>query len=410
MPDMKLSRVELVALLAMLVATVAFSIDSMLPAMPEIAQELSPDNIANAQLILSAFIIGMGAGTLFTGPISDMFGRKPVIVGCTAIYIAGAFVAWQAPTLEMLILGRFLQGLGASGPRVVSLAVLRDLYSGRDMARLLSFVMMVFTVVPALSPLVGSGIIALTGWRGIFLAFVLFALVSSAWLMLRLPETLPEARRRRFSFTALKAAAVEMTGIPMVRLSVTAQVLTFAMMFSSISMIQPIFDQTFDRAESFPWFFFGIGIFCSTSSMVNAALVMKLGMRKIISVTQYIALTATTVMLALELSGGTGSAHFWFYLTWQTLIYFQMGLVFGNLNALAMEPLGHIAGLAASVMSAISTILGGIIATVVAQFYDGTPLALVAACWVLCILAVLVMRKVRTLERVKDADAARAQR
>ena len=410
MPDMKLSRVELVALLAMLVATVAFSIDSMLPAMPEIAQELSPDNIANAQLILSAFIIGMGAGTLFTGPISDMFGRKPVIVGCTAIYIAGAFVAWQAPTLEMLILGRFLQGLGASGPRVVSLAVLRDLYSGRDMARLLSFVMMVFTVVPALSPLVGSGIISLTGWRGIFLAFVLFALVSSAWLMLRLPETLPEARRRRFSFTALKAAAVEMTGIPMVRLSVTAQVLTFAMMFSSISMIQPIFDQTFDRAESFPWFFFGIGIFCSTSSMVNAALVMKLGMRKIISVTQYIALTATTVMLAIELAGGAGTAHFWFYLAWQTLIYFQMGLVFGNLNALAMEPLGHIAGLAASVMSAISTILGGIIATVVAQFYDGTPLALVAACWVLCILAVLVMRKVRTLERVKDADAARAQR
>ncbi|MCA0920755.1 multidrug effflux MFS transporter [Pseudooceanicola nanhaiensis] len=409
MPDMKLSRVELVALLAMLVATVAFSIDSMLPAMPEIAAELAPDNIANAQLILSAFIIGMGAGTLFTGPISDMFGRKPVIIGCTAIYIAGAFVAWQAPTLEMLILGRFLQGLGASGPRVVSLAVLRDLYSGRDMARLLSFVMMVFTVVPALSPLVGSGIIALTGWRGIFLAFVLFALVSSAWLMLRLPETLPEARRRSFSFSALKSAAVEMTGIPMVRLSVMAQVLTFAMMFSSISMIQPIFDQTFDRADSFPWFFFGIGLFCSTSSMVNAALVMKLGMRKIISVTQYIALTATTVMLAVELAGGAGAAHFWFYLAWQTLIYFQMGLVFGNLNALAMEPLGHIAGLAASVMSAISTILGGIIATVVAQFYDGTPLALVVACWALCILAVLVMRKVRTLERVKDADAARAQ-
>ena len=187
----RLGRVEFVAMMAMLVATVAFSIDSMLPALPQIGENLTPDAPNRAQLVVTSFIFGLGLGTLLTGPLSDSFGRKPVLLTGAGVYMAGAALAWAAPTLELMIAARIVQGLGAAAARIVAMAIVRDLYSGRDMARLMSFVMMVFTLVPAVSPLAGSGVIALAGWRAIFLTFILFALASSLWLSLRLDEPLP---------------------------------------------------------------------------------------------------------------------------------------------------------------------------------------------------------------------------
>ena len=143
-----MSRVEFVALIAMLFATIAFSIDAMLPALPEIGREMTPDNINRAQLILTSFVLGLGVGTFFTGPLSDSFGRKPVILAGSAVYILGAALAWAAPSLELVVAARVLQGLGAAGPRVVAIAIVRDLYAGRGMARIMSFAMMVFTLVP----------------------------------------------------------------------------------------------------------------------------------------------------------------------------------------------------------------------------------------------------------------------
>ena len=185
----RLSQPEFIALIAMLFATIAFSIDAMLPALPQIAAELTPADPNRAQLILTSFVLGMGLGTFLAGPISDALGRKPVIVLGAGLYMVGALLAWAAPTLETVLAARLLQGLGAAGPRVVSLAMVRDLYSGRHMARIMSFAMMIFTLVPALAPLAGQGIIALTGWRGIFLAFLVFAVVATSWLSLRQPET-----------------------------------------------------------------------------------------------------------------------------------------------------------------------------------------------------------------------------
>lgn len=189
------SRAEFIALIAMLFAIIAFSIDAMLPALPRIGAELSPEAPNRAQLIVIAFVLGMGAATLFAGPMSDALGRKPMIIGGTALYILGAALAWAAPSLEWLLLARVLQGVGAAGPRVVGMAIVRDLYGGREMARILSFVMMVFMLVPAIAPLVGSWIIAAAGWRAMFGAFVIFAGIATLWLALRLPESLPPAAR-----------------------------------------------------------------------------------------------------------------------------------------------------------------------------------------------------------------------
>ena len=182
-----ISRAELVALLAMLAATIAFSIDAMLPVLPDIAGALTPDDPNRAQLVIAAFVLGMGVGTLLAGPLSDAYGRHAVAVGGALVYTGAALYCVVAPSIEALLAARLAQGLGAAGPRVVALAITRDLFSGRQMARIVSFVMTVFALVPVIAPTMGAAIAWAFGWRAIFLSFAVFSVVSVAWLLLRQP-------------------------------------------------------------------------------------------------------------------------------------------------------------------------------------------------------------------------------
>ena len=400
----RVSQSEFVAMMAMMVATVAFSIDSMLPAMPVIAAELSPQAPNYAQLVLSAFIVGMGVGTLFTGPLSDTFGRKTVINLGAALYVLGATLAWAAPSIELMVAARVMQGIGAAGPRVVSIAIVRDLYAGREMARIVSFIMIVFAIVPALAPLLGSGVIAIGGWRSIFLSFILFATIATGWLNFRLAEPLPVDQRRPFRLAALWAATRHMMTLPMVRHSIFVQTLVFTLLCSAISLIQPTFDLIFERGDQFAIFFFAVGAFCASSSLVNAIFVMRYGMRAIISLAIAITLGLTAIMLVLSLIGLNAKVYFWVYVVWQGVIFYQMGLTIGNLNALAMEPLGHIAGLAASVMGAISTISAGILATLIAQLFNQTTLPQIVGSLIALTLAVPSLIRMRRLDRPAETS------
>ncbi|KAA2316925.1 MFS transporter [Pseudooceanicola sediminis] len=399
----RLHPVEFVALMAMMMATVAFSIDSMLPALSDIAAELTPDNANNAQLVLSAFMIGMGVGTLFSGPLSDSFGRKTVILFCAAIYILGAVLAWRAPSLELLIMARMLQGLGAAGPRVIAIAIIRDLYAGREMAKLVSFVMMVFTIFPALAPLLGAMIVEYgNGWRSLFLVFFAFSAISSLWLATRLDEPLPVERRVPFNPKKLLIALKQMLTIPMVRLTLLVQVMVVSMMFTTISLIEPAFSVVFDRGAEFPYWFFALGAMAATSSMVNAIFVVRFGMRKIITLAVGGFLLISLITMAMYFFGPGGTPQFIVYMIWMAALYYQIGLTLGNLNALAMEPLGHIAGLAASVMGAISTVVGAVVSTLVAQTFNGTIFPQLLACTIFALIALPVMLRVGKLERVRD--------
>lgn len=396
-----ISRFEFVALMAMMVATVAFSIDSMLPALPRIGEELVPGNPNSAQLILSGFIIGLGGGTLFAGPLSDAFGRRRVIFWGAALYIFGAAMAWAAPSIELMVAARLVQGIGGAAPRIVSLAIIRDFHAGREMARLLSFVMVVFTVFPAMAPFIGAGIISVAGWRAIFAAYILFAAISVIWMAIRLPEPLPEEARRPFRPKAFVEATREMAAIPMVRLSIIAQSLVFGTLFTSISLIQPVFEQAFGRGDSFPLWFFVIGVVCATSSMVNARFVMKYGMRAIVTATLSVSAVLAVLMVLVRLSGIAGDAEFWVFLVWQGTVFYQMGLTVGNLNALAMEPLGHIAGTAASLIGALSTVFAATVASIVAQTFTGTALPLYLAALLFIGAAFPLVLRMRRLERVR---------
>jgi DHA1 family bicyclomycin/chloramphenicol resistance-like MFS transporter len=376
-PAPRLALPEFIALMAMLFATIAFSIDAMLPALPDIAAELVPDDPNRAQLILTSFVLGMGLGTFVAGPLSDSYGRKAIILSGAVLYCIGAAMAWAAPTLETVLIGRLVQGLGAAGPRIVSVAMIRDLYAGRQMARIMSFAMMVFTLVPAVAPLVGAGIIAITGWRGIFGAFILFSALSMIWLMLRQPETL--AARSPFRLAPLRAALREVIGMRIVQLSIAMQAMLFAALFGTLSQIQSLFDRTHDRADSFPLWFAMIALVAGSASFFNAQLVVRLGMRRLLRNALAAQMTASGCMAVLAYGGLVPDpAAFAVFLIWVTGVFFTTGFTLGNINAIAMEPLGHVAGMAASAISALATVAGVLMAVPLGLAFDGTigPLAL----------------------------------
>lgn len=389
----RLHPTEFVALIAMMFATIAFSIDAMLPALPQIAADLSPDTPNRAQLIITSFVLGMGLGTLLAGPLSDSYGRKPVILGGAALYCLGALLAYLAPTLESILLARVIQGLGVAGPRIVSLALVRDLHKGREMARVVSFAMMVFTLVPAVAPLIGSGIIAAFGWRSIFLAFLLFFVVIMTWFSLRQPETLPAPSRRPMALPALKQSFLEVLGHRAIRYSIAVQALCFASLFGTLSATQPIFDVTFGRAASFPFWFAVIAIVAGSASLVNATFVVRLGMRRMVSMTLAAQIIVSTTM-AVTASVGLWPDGLYFpaYLGWTIGVFFMAGMTLGNLNAMALEPVGHIAGMAASVTGAIATVASVLLAVPLGLAFDGTPVPMMAGVAAFSALALMLMR------------------
>jgi DHA1 family bicyclomycin/chloramphenicol resistance-like MFS transporter len=390
-----LGQTEFIALIAMLFATIAFSIDAMLPALPRIAAELTPDAPNRAQLILTSFVMGMGLGTLFAGPLSDSFGRRPVILAGAGLYCIGALVAYIAPTLETMLAARVLQGIGAAGPRIVSIALVRDVHSGRQMARVVSFAMMIFTLVPAVAPLLGSGIIAAFGWRAIFLAFIVFSALTIVWLMLRQPETLPPSARRPFRASPLWAALREVLSHRMIRLSIVAQTLAYACLFGTLSSTQPVFDVTFGRAESFPLYFALIALVAGSASLLNANLVVHIGMRRLVTVTFAVQAVASAVVAGVTAMGLLPVIFaFPVYLVWTTGVFFMAGMTLGNLNAMGLEPVGHIAGMAASVIGAISTIASVVLAVPVGLLFDGTPVPMMVSVAVLTALGYGVMLQI----------------
>ncbi|MCT4558566.1 MAG: multidrug effflux MFS transporter [Pelagimonas sp.] len=392
------NRTEFIALIAMMFATIAFSIDAMLPALPEIQNEFRPENPNRVQLIVGSFLFGLGIGTLFTGPLSDAFGRKPVVMVGAGLYIGCSVAATLVPNLELLALTRVGQGLGAAAARVVAMAIVRDIYSGRAMAQIISFVMMIFTIFPAIAPSIGAGLLSLAGWRAIFWAFVLFSTVSTLWFWVRQPETLRVENRRPFRIATLMKDATETFSTPLVRLSTTVQALAYGMLFALISSIHPIYEHSFDLADSFHLWFAATALLAMSSGYVNASLVMRHGMRKMVTTMLTVSSGLSLIVLVALVLEPAPPAYFAIFFIWQTCMFFQAGIVMGNLNAMAMEHLGHIAGMAASLINAISTIVGVSISIPIGQMFNGTPLPLVAGCFLLGLLSLFLMRRLKRLE------------
>ena len=397
---MRISTAEFVAIMAMLVATVAISIDGMLPALSIIADELTPLRPNNAQMILSFFVAGMAAGTLIVGPLSDSFGRKPIIYYGASLYIFSSAVCVLSPSLEVILISRFLQGVGASAPRVVAQALVRDFYKGREMARISSFIMIIFALVPAIAPLLGSFVMLAFNWRFIFLVFIAFVAVSTMWMAFRIDESVTKKKRIEFNPKQVVLAFKEVLSNQMILTSIITLVFAYGILFIGIFLIQPVFEQVFNRAATFPYWFATIALLAASSSYVNARLVRKLGMRMLTSIA-FRAQVCFSVLVFLVYWFGYLEDQFGFFcfLFWMFSIFFQAGLTMGNLTALAMEPVGHIAGTAASLVSAIATIGSVLLAAIVGQFFDGTPAAMIAGVALFATLGAISSHRLNRYDR-----------
>jgi len=384
---------EFVAMLAVIFAVIAFSIDAMLPALPEIAATLTPENVNRAQLVLTSFMAGMGAGLFVAGPLSDAYGRKSIITLGFTIYALAAIAAVFANSLEMLLFARFMQGLGAAGPRIVSLALVRDLYQGREMARITSFVMMIFILIPAVAPSIGAGIIYFVGWRGVFGAFLVLALIGGLWLNIRQPETLPPEQRIPMRPASLLRSAREVLGNRQVQLVTVVITLGFGQMFALLSAAQQLFADTYGKGENFPYWFAAMALLSGSGTVLNARYVVRLGMRRIVKSAYAMQVVVSGVMCVLSFGDLLPAAlRFPAFFLWAVSVFFMAGVTFGNLNAMALQRMGHVAGMAASVIAAVSTVGAVLIAAPIGLLFDGTALPIMLATLVCSGLALWLMR------------------
>ena len=388
----RLRIIEFVALMAIMSALTAFATDAMLPALPQIAGDLSPDAPNRAQMVVGAFMLGLGIGTLVAGPLADAFGRKTVLASGIVLFILGSVLAYAAHSLELLLAARVLQGFGAAGPRIAPMAMIRDLYEGRKMAQTLSFVQMVFMLVPAAAPAIGALIIAAWDWRAVFVAFALFAGGAEIWLHLRQGETLAVPDRRPLKLAALRAGFLDVVSNRAVMTYTAALTLNFAVLVAILSSTQQVYAETFGKAASFPFWFAMTALLGAIGTLLNAFFVVRIGMRRLV----LLAFGAQVIVsLGVILAYASGAFIWpdafavWFF--WTTAVFFMVVLSFGNLYALALQPLGHIAGMGASVTSAISTVVAVFIAVPIGLAFDSTPMPLISGVAVLAGLAWLVI-------------------
>ena len=388
---MRLPYWEFVILVSIMFGMIAFGTDTMLPAFPNIAKDLYLSNVNKAQLIISSFILGTGIGQLISGPISDTFGRKPIITIGLGIFIIACGIAYYAKSLELMLVARFIQGLGVSAPRTVTMALIRDLYSGRKMAQVMSLAMAIFVLVPALAPSLGQVLFINFGWRSIYIAFIFFALLGLIWLNLRQPETLPVSKRKKLKaneyFDAFKLV---ITNASVVKYTLTLA-LGFGALFGYLNSAQQIFVDTFSAGMKFPLYFAIISILAAPASFINASLVMKYGMRLLATIGFALQIIfAVIILLILNTSILADQLFLTVFVIWSTIAFFLKGFYFGNLNALAMEPMGKIAGMASAIIGASATMVGILIAIFIGLAFNGTATPVLLG-YIICSTAALFL-------------------
>ncbi|MER0239611.1 multidrug effflux MFS transporter [Fulvimarina sp. MAC8] len=374
---------ELVLMIACLMALNSAAIDIFIPALQDIGSALGVADENQRQLVLTAYLLGFGAAQLVFGPLADRFGRRPILLGGLALYIGASLVAIASPTFEILLSLRALQGVGAAATRVIAISVVRDCFGGRKMASVMSLVMMVFMAIPVVAPNIGQGIMLFGSWREIFIAIALFAVGISIWSIARLPETLaPENRRELTAKRVFEAFRIVLTNRTAFGYTMATS-LIFGVLFGFINQVEQIFTQTYGLGPYFTLIFSITAVFMSLASFVNSRLVERFGMRRLshAALFGFLGLALFHGFVAYELGGAT---PIWFFVPVMTLNFCLFGFIGTNFNSLAMDPLGHVAGTASSVLGFMQTFGGGVFGAIIGSYYDGSIVPLLVG---FCVLA-----------------------
>ncbi|MCP5096668.1 MAG: multidrug effflux MFS transporter [Chloroflexi bacterium] len=385
------SFAEFVILVSVIMSLTALSIDAMLPALPQIGSDLAVENANGRQLVISMIFVGLAVGQLFFGPLSDNTGRKPAIYAGLTLFMAGSLVSMFAVSFSMLLAGRLLQGIGASAPRAVTLALVRDQFEGRAMARVMSFVMTVFILIPMIAPTMGQAILQFSSWRGIFGSFVVLTLIVLVWFALRQPETLVPEKRAPFTIQRILSTTREIIKNRLAFGYTVTSGLVSGAFIGYLNSSQQIFQEQYDLGTRFPLYFAIIASSVGLASFMNSRLVMKFGMRLLVRRALLIIFVLSIAAFGISLFIA-GQPPLWFFMVYLMSSFFCVGILFGNMNALAMEPLGHIAGIGSAIVGSLSTLISVLLGTVIGQSYNGTILPLVAGLVIMVGLSMGVVR------------------
>ncbi|MGB0846356.1 MAG: multidrug effflux MFS transporter [Thiolinea sp.] len=384
-----LSRFEFIILMSVIVAVDALAIDSVLPALAYISSDFNIIQGNERQFVVTSIFIGYAVGVMIHGIASDSYGRKPPIYAGLVLFIIGTLVAVFATSFNMLIVGRILQGMGAAGPQIIPTAITRDLYKGRGMAEIMSLIMMVFMVIPAIAPLVGQGVLMISNWQGIFVMLGIYALIAFVWFAIRLPETLPPEKRVPFSFSQAFASIKKVMRNKRAMKYTCAEGFAFAAILAYLSTAQQIFQEHYALGERFPLYFGALALVMMLASFINARLVEKLGMRLLVTTGAGILFVASSIYTAVIFLHNS-QVPLWSFMLYAGMAYFCLGILFGNMHSLAMEQVGEVAGVAASVIGSLSTFIATAIAAFIGSFYNDsiTPIVLGFAALMLPIMLI----------------------
>lgn len=360
------SQLEFVVLMAALMSIVALSIDAVLPALPTIGEYLGTVNASDDQQLITMIFLGLGVGQLIFGPLSDSYGRKPIVYIGFIVFIIASIICLTTKSFEMMIFGRVLQGIGLSSPRTMCIAMVRDSYSGDYMAKILSIVVMVFILVPVIAPTLGQFLMIHFGWKSIFAFTLIFGLLVMLWFWLRQPESLHDKYRIPYRLSVFKTGTIEFFKIRQaVVFTILSGLITGSFMVY-LSTSQQIFEQQYDLADQFPYIFASLAISVGLATYLNSILVVRFGMHRIVNLA-LMAFVLTSILFLILFSSSVNPSIY-VLISFFAVQFFTIGFLFGNLRALAMEPLGHIAGIGAAINGFVSTVMAVPIANYIGSF------------------------------------------
>ncbi len=393
------TELEFIIIMASLMSLVALSIDALLPAISDISKSIHIVDLQNNQLFITMIFLGLGFGQLISGPLSDSFGRKPVIYVGFIIFAFASIICVFANSLEMMIVGRLLQGIGLSAPRTISIAMVRDRFSGNYMAKVMSFIVVIFILVPVIAPALGKLMLDSYGWRSIFYSQLVFGFFVMIWFWKRQPETLKPENKKKFKFSLFIEGTKEFFKHKnAVIFTLFSGFITGSFMVY-LSASQIIFEQQYDLKEEFPFIFSGLAISIGLATFLNGNLVVRLGMYKLVSI--FTIVFTIVPFLYILLFSGESNPSIYVLLLFFGVQFFSIGFLFGNTRALAMESIGHIAGVGAAINGFVSTIMAVPIATFIGSYINDRALPLFIGFFVCGFLSLALIAFLKFTENKK---------
>lgn len=362
----KRSQLEFVVLMAALMSIVALSIDAVLPALPMIGDYLSVSDPSDNPKLITSIFLGLGVGQLIFGPLSDSFGRKPIVYAGFILFVIASIICISTKNFEMMLFGRVLQGIGLASPRTMCIAMVRDSYEGDHMAKILSIVVMVFILVPIVAPTLGQFLMNHYDWKFIFTFTLVFGALVMLWFWLRQPETLKEKYRIPYRLSIFKTGTLQFFRIKSAVIYTLLSGLITGSFMVYLSTSQQIFEKQYDLAEEFPLIFASLAISVGLATFMNSQLVIKYGMKRIVHISMIGFVLISLIFILIYNSGTNPTIEV--LIAFFAMQFFTIGFLFGNLRALAMQPMGHIAGIGSALNGFISTVMAVPIANYIGSF------------------------------------------